>query len=256
MLPRSGSIESVGSSASSCARPSDRRRADAHARDAPRSAPQSASRGSSRSQIRADRQAFGVRRRHVLRGVHGDVDAPSSNASSSSLTNTPREPISPNGRVRSRSPAVVIGTSASSIPGARSRAAAQLGLREREPTAAGTDADQHDTMLRFGSRLTAHALRADERARTRSAPARAAAARSGSRSSALVLETEEVTHRVSINHPIGCRGGLFHANCRQMQELVQDRRGHRLRGAPLRVVELRALEARRRGSPPHARGAT
>ncbi len=37
---------------------------------------------------------------------------PSSNASSSSLTNTPRDPISPNGLVRSRSPAVVIGISA------------------------------------------------------------------------------------------------------------------------------------------------
>jgi hypothetical protein len=40
---------------------------------------------------------------------------PSSSASSSSLTKTPREPISPNGFVRSRSPAVVIGTSAISI---------------------------------------------------------------------------------------------------------------------------------------------
>ena len=48
----------------------------------------------------------------------------SSSASSSSFTNTPREPISPNGFVRSRSPAVVIGTSAISIPGPRRRDAA------------------------------------------------------------------------------------------------------------------------------------
>src|SRR5215207_7312143 len=46
---------------------------------------------------------------------------PSSSASSSSLTKTPRSPIWPNGFVRSRSPAVVIGTSAISMPGPRSR---------------------------------------------------------------------------------------------------------------------------------------
>src|SRR5262245_3082608 len=49
---------------------------------------------------------------------------PSSSASSSSLTKTPRSPIWPNGFVRSRSPAVVIGTSAISIPGARIASAA------------------------------------------------------------------------------------------------------------------------------------
>src|SRR5690242_5937585 len=64
---------------------------------------------------------------------------PSSSASSSSLTNTPREPISPKGFVRSRSPAVVIGTSAISTPGPRNRSAASSACvsasREpREPT--------------------------------------------------------------------------------------------------------------------------
>jgi hypothetical protein len=49
---------------------------------------------------------------------------PASSASSSSFTKTPREPISPNGRVRSRSPAVVIGTSAISTPGRLSCSAA------------------------------------------------------------------------------------------------------------------------------------
>src|SRR4051812_26189593 len=49
---------------------------------------------------------------------------PSSNASSISLTKTPREPISPNGFVRSLSPDVVIGTSATSTPSPRRRSAA------------------------------------------------------------------------------------------------------------------------------------
>src|SRR5438477_7930832 len=49
---------------------------------------------------------------------------PASRASSISLTKTPREPISPNGFVRSLSPAVVIGTSAISTPSPRSRSAA------------------------------------------------------------------------------------------------------------------------------------
>ena len=35
-------------------------------------------------------------------------------------------------------------------------------------------------------------------------------------------------HDVSIDHPIGCRGRLFHANCRQVQELREDLRRHRL----------------------------
>ena len=61
---------------------------------------------------------------------------PASSASSISLTKTPRSPISPNGRVRSRSPAVVIGTNATSTPGAAQRRAGLLGLRQREPRAA------------------------------------------------------------------------------------------------------------------------
>jgi len=35
-------------------------------------------------------------------------------------------------------------------------------------------------------------------------------------------------HDVSIDHPIGCRGGLFHADRGQVQELCEDLRGHRL----------------------------
>src|SRR6266516_2243940 len=86
---------------------------------------------------------------------------------------------------------------------------------------------------------------ASARARMRSAPAREAAARSGSPSSALVLETEEVTHRISINHPVGCRGRLLHPNGREMQQLVEDRGGHGLCRAPLGFAELRSPELRR-----------
>src|SRR5215210_1192812 len=48
----------------------------------------------------------------------------SRSASSSSLTNTPLLPISPNGLLRSRSPAVVTGTNANSSPGRRSSSTA------------------------------------------------------------------------------------------------------------------------------------
>src|SRR5882724_10949934 len=83
---------------------------------------------------------------------------------------------------------------------------------------------------------------ASAHARMRSGPARGAAARSGSRTSALVLETEEVTHRISINHAVGCRGCLFHPNCREMQELVQNRCRYGLCSAPLGVVQLRSAQ--------------
>ena len=75
MFPRSGSIESVGSSASSCAR----RRTDAVPIRIPgrsAAAPHSASRGSSRGRYAPDREPRRVRRGHVLRGVDGDVDPP------------------------------------------------------------------------------------------------------------------------------------------------------------------------------------
>src|SRR5436190_13846015 len=49
---------------------------------------------------------------------------PARSASSISFTKTPRAPISPNGFVRSLSPAVVIGTSAISTPSPRRRSAA------------------------------------------------------------------------------------------------------------------------------------
>ena len=119
MLPRSGSIERDGSLASSCAF----RRTEAVPMRMPgRSsvAPQSASRGSSRGRNAPIASPSGsVAVRSFAEWTATSIRR-SSSASSSSLTKTPREPISPNGRERSRSPVVVIGTSASSIPGARS----------------------------------------------------------------------------------------------------------------------------------------
>ena len=72
MFPRSGSIESVGSSASSCAR----RRAEAVPMRMPARRdvdPHSASRGPP-PRVGADRQARRVARRHVLGRVDGNVD--------------------------------------------------------------------------------------------------------------------------------------------------------------------------------------
>ena len=138
--------------------PAHRRGADPHARTGARRR---------RTARRADPRAAGRRRRRALRCRSTSCPSPSgrrrrcgrsSSASSSSLTKTPRAPISPNGFVRSRSPAVVIGTSAISIPGRRSRSARQLGLGEREPTAARTDAES-TARRRDGPRLAAAATR-------------------------------------------------------------------------------------------------
>src|SRR5206468_13022518 len=116
-----------------------------------------------------------------------------------------------------------------------------LGLSQREPTAAGADANKHDTTLAAAAswrRTTGGA----GYGRTPSAPAPGAGDRSGPRSSALVLETEQVPHRISTNHAVGCRGGLLHADCRQVQQLVQDRSRHRLCGTTLGAAELCTFE--------------
>src|SRR5438093_3396918 len=119
---------------------------------------------------------------------------PPSSASSSSLTNTPRAPISPNGFVRSLSPAVVIGTSAISTPCLRSRLAASSACVS-------------------ASRLP--------RVPTRSS------------TSTLVVEPEEVPDRVGVDGPARAGRGLFHPHRRQVQELVDDLRRHRLDREPL-----------------------
>src|SRR4029077_12676518 len=110
-------------------------------------------------------------------------------------------------------------------------------LREREPTAAAADADQHNAPA-FGTsgRTSTHRGVAPEQ--TRSEPAAAAAFRSACRLSTLILaETEEVPHGLSINHAVGRHSRLFHADGRQVEELVDDLGRHRLDRSTLRLVE-------------------
>src|SRR4029078_11974161 len=98
----------------------------------------------------------------------------------------------------------------------------ELGLREREPTAAAADADQHNaTAVSRAARTRMH--RGAAPGRMLSAPATAADVPSASRASALVLaETEQVSHRLSIDHPVGRHGCLLHAQRRLVPELCED----------------------------------
>ena len=169
--PRRARARRACAAACRCCRAAARSRASARARAAaPCGAPtpcRCASPAGSRRRRRArraDRRAaryapttrpVRIGRGHVLRRVHGDVDAAARAAPPRAPSRRRRAtPISPNGFVRSRSPAVVIGTSAISIPGARRRGRGELGLREREPTAAAADADQHSA-TRFRDGLAA-----------------------------------------------------------------------------------------------------
>ena len=144
MLPRMGSIESVGSSASSWAF----RRTDAVPTRMPGTQLASATERVARIlslQVRTDRKAFGIRRGHVLRGVHGNVDATVEQRLLQLLDED------------TTSSDLAEGTRAVTVARCRdgnerdldTRRAqprcSELGLREREPTAAGTDADQHGT---------------------------------------------------------------------------------------------------------------
>ena len=174
MLPRSGSIESVGSSASSCAR----RRTEAVPMRIPgriASAPHSASRGSSRGRVGADREPVGVGRGHVLGRVDGDVDPPleqrllellDEDAAGSDLAEGPR--------------AIAVARSGDRHerdldPGPAQPLRGQLSLGESEPTAAGADADQHSFAGRRASTRRSPASRSAGCsagcARTPSAPA-------------------------------------------------------------------------------------
>ena len=124
--------------------PPDRRRPHPHARTQLAGAAERVARILS-LQIRADRKAFGIRGGHVLRGVHGNVDA----AVEQRLLQLLDEDAT-------RSD---LAEGARTIAVARCRdwherdldtrraqpRRSELGLREREPTAAGTDADQHGT---------------------------------------------------------------------------------------------------------------
>ena len=85
------------------------------------------------------------------------------------------------------------------------------GLGEREPTAAGTDAQQHGSGER--SRCAPRRTRCGPGAgygRTRSAPAAEAADREGNAASLRVLpQTEQVSHDLSINNTVGCGSRFF-----------------------------------------------
>ena len=187
MFPRSGSTEIVGSSASSWAR----RRTDAVPIRIPgssASAPTSASRGSSRSRYApTTRPAVSVEVMSFAECTATSIRSASS-ASSISFTNTPRSPICPNGLVRSRSPAVVIGTNAISWPGAADDAPRELGLGQREPRAARADADEHRGLN----------------------PA--------------FVEPEQVPDRLGIGLAVAVGGRLLHPHGRLVQELVEDLR--------------------------------
>jgi hypothetical protein len=185
-------------------------------------------------------QPLRVARRHVLGRVDGDVDTTieqrflqllDEDAASSDLAERLR-PVAVAGRrdrherdLQARPPQPL---------------RCQLGLSEREPTAARADANQHGRVSAPGPSGRSGAAAGS--ARTPSAPGGGAVARSGQPSSALVLETEEVTHRVSIEHAIGRGGRLFHPDGWQMQELVEDRRRDRFGRAALRLGQLRPAE--------------
>ena len=144
-LPRSGSTESDGSSASSCAF----RRAEAvpiriPARMPP--APHSASRGSSRAKYAPTARPPVSVEVMSFAECTAMSTRPASSASSSSLTNTPRSPISPNGRSSDHGRRRwSMGTSATSSSGRAARIASRrdLGLDQRQPAAARAEADEH-----------------------------------------------------------------------------------------------------------------
>src|SRR4051812_22393685 len=114
----------------------------------------------------------------------------------------------------------------------------ELRLREREPTAAAADADQHSVSAVSPAGRTTRCPAAGPE-RMLSVPATAADDPSACRASAsLVLaETKEVAHRLSIDHPVGRHRGLLHAYGRQMQQLVDDLRSDGLDRFSLAVVE-------------------
>src|SRR5687768_17402486 len=118
---------------------------------------------------------------------------PASSASSISFTKTPRSPISPNGFERSRSPAVVIGTRATSTSAYAARSA----------SAASSAWMRASLLPRLPRRTIA------------------------------LLEPEEVTHGVRIEHTVGRGRRLLHAHRRLVQELRHDLARQRLDCAPL-----------------------
>ena len=127
-------------------------------------------------------------------------------------------------------------------PGAAKHFYSATGLGERKPTAAGTDAKQHDNGGR--SRCAPRRNRKGPWAgsgRTTLAPGAEAAVREGTDASLgpfLLSETEQVSHDLSINNAVGCGGRLFQPHGWQMEELVDDLGCHGLDNPALTLGEL------------------
>ena len=147
MFPRSGSIESVGSSARSCAR----RRTEAVPIRIPgrrRSGPAERVAGILARRIGADGKALGVRRGHVLGRVDGHVDPAreqgllellDEDAALADLPERLRPVAVARGRDRDERDLDPVSTTRLSAQ----RLGGALRLGEREPTAARPDADEH-----------------------------------------------------------------------------------------------------------------
>ena len=211
MLPRNGSMESVGSRASSCARRRAEAVPNAHPGPERGDAAQRVARILS-PRVGTDSEAGGVGRRHVLGRVDGDVDASfeqrflellHEHATRADLAERLRAVAVAGGRDRYERDL---------DPGPAQRCRRTLGLGEREPTAAGTDAEQHRGARGLcATRHTPCAWTAGCE-RTQSESAAGAAARSRRAASRLLLlsQPEQVAHDVSIDHAVGGDGGLLH----------------------------------------------
>src|SRR5688572_13440435 len=156
-------------------------------------APQSASRGSSRfRKAPTDRPSVSVEVMSLAEWMATSI-LPSSNASSISLTKTPRAPISPKGFERSRSPAVVIGT----------RATSRSAFARRRVSAASSACVRASLLPRVPRRTI------------------------------IALEVEQVSNGLRVVGSIRRRGRFLHPHRRQVQELGDDLARERLDGPQL-----------------------
>src|SRR6266516_2111483 len=124
--------------------PPDRSGADSHLRPQLRGAAERVTRVLA-LEVCPDREAFRIGGRHILGGVNGDVDA---SVEQRLLELLDEDAASPDLTERAGAIAIPRGRDGyerdlDTRPSQPGRC--QLGLREREPTAAGTDADQHGT---------------------------------------------------------------------------------------------------------------
>ena len=143
-FPRSGSIESVGSSCEQLRAPANRGCPDPQPGPKLRDAAQRVARILA-LEVRTDGQPVRVGRGHVLCGVHCDVDASVEECLFELLDEDAARTD-----LAERAPAVTITCRRDRHErdldaGPTQSLCRELGLREREPTAAGTDADQHGT---------------------------------------------------------------------------------------------------------------